>query len=318
MNVAPDFCPLCQGSINISLETGNVFGDKSKVRSFYHCGSCDVFFQWPRLTVDEESTFYRDEFEKFMESRNDQGGMDWSGPERHVQSNSDQRNRRERYLKPYYERASRGKSPHLLEVGCSSGFMMAGLEAEYGITPVGIEPSGSFAKYLRSQGYQIFQSIDDHLQNSSQDQYDLITNYFVLEHIQDPFAFCRILFGLLKPGGSLIMEVPNAADPLRTVYETQAFKDFYWSIAHPWYFTQKSLSFLLRSSLPGATAEIFLDQRYDIGNHVRWLKDGRPGGQGKLAEIFDSEFNSHFRRCLIQSDRCDTLVAVVTKDLERK
>lgn len=309
----PDACPLCGCKDGIKVETTFVFGDTTGKRSFYECPGCSVFFQWPRLTQEEEGRFYRDEFEKFMESRNSQGGLDWTGPERHIKSNSDQRERREKYLRPFYEGLANKKDPRLLEVGCSSGFMMNGLAERYGITAVGIEPSGAFSSFLKNEGYVVFPNMEDHDRHCPQHQYDIITNYFVLEHIQDPVFFCRALFEKLRPGGHLIMEIPNAADPLRTLYPTDAFKQFYWSVAHPWYFTSKSLEYLLGTALPDAPIKVFGDQRYDIGNHVRWLREGRPGGQKTLSSVFGAEFDESFRRSLIQSGNCDTLVAIVEK-----
>src|SRR5256885_6140442 len=48
------------------------------------------------------------------------------------------------------------------------------------------------------------------------------------------------LFRSLKPGGKIVFEVPNVADPLCSVYDIPAFERFYWSIAHPWYLDRKS------------------------------------------------------------------------------
>ncbi len=143
--IIPEECPLCHSDDKdrIHVETDKVFGDRPPHdRKFYHCSVCDVFFLWPRFSHDEERLFYRNEFEKFMEKRNSLGGMDWSGPKRHILTNYEQRRRREEYLRPYYLELSRKTEARVLEVGCSSGFMLTGIEEMYGISCTGIEHPG--------------------------------------------------------------------------------------------------------------------------------------------------------------------------------
>jgi 2-polyprenyl-3-methyl-5-hydroxy-6-metoxy-1,4-benzoquinol methylase len=76
-------------------------------------------------------------------------------------------------------------------------------------------------------------------------KFDVIMHFFVLEHISDPLNFLKLQIELLKPGGKIIFEIPNAADVIYSVYDIPAFERFYWSIAHPWYFSEKSLTYLL-------------------------------------------------------------------------
>ena len=117
--------------------------------------------------------------------------------------------------------------------------------------------------------------------------------------------------GLLNPGGKLVFEIPNVADPLHTVYDIPAFERFYWSVAHPWYFSDKSLRFLLDQL--GSPYNIQLDQRYDLSNHLIWARDGRPGGMGRFSNVFGKEFDQMYKTTLIQQGKCDTLIGVITK-----
>lgn len=300
---------------SLSLETTEVYGAaKGRGCAFYHCSACDIFFQWPLLSEADERTFYQWEFEKFMQGRNASGGFDWTGPESHAKSNLPQRERREAFLRPHYEALrSRGQGS-LLEVGCSSGFMLEGLSERYGIKCFGIEPSGVFQEYLNQRDMPVTASLEEMVKSYPGQRYDLIMHFFVLEHIREPAAFIAATLNLLAPGGTLVIEIPNAQDPLRTLYPVEAFGKFYWSIAHPWYFTAKSFEYLLRDKCGLNQFEIMGDQRYDIGNHTRWLLEGKSGGQGRLGAVFDKEFDGHFRRCLVRSGHCDTLVAFIKKN----
>jgi SAM-dependent methyltransferase len=312
----PRNCALCSApTSSLSLETAEVYGDTpGGGRAFHHCGSCDVFFQWPRLSEEDEKAFYKGEFEKFMLGRNASGGFDWTGPESHVKSNLPQRERREAFLRPYYDKLKARGQGSVLEVGCSSGFMLEGLREKYGLDCFGVEPSGVFREYLNHKGMPVTSSLEELMKAQPGRKYDLIMHFFVLEHIREPAPFIAATLELLAPGGTLIVEIPNAQDPLRTLYQTAAFKKFYWSIAHPWYFTPKSFEFLLRDKCGLKEFEVVGDQRYDIGNHTRWLLEGKPGGQGRLAPVFDKEFDVHFKRCLVQSGHCDTLVAFIRRN----
>ncbi len=314
---SPTRCPLCGvESTQFRIETKNVFGnlEGGSERAFYECHNCTVFFQWPTLTKEEELIFYNQEFEKFMATRSPSGDIDWTKPSSHRRTNEPQRRRRERYLSSHYSRLSELSEPSLLEVGCSSGFMLTGLQQRYGIHCTGIEPSDVFRGLLKTQGFDVYSSLEELRRLKPDHRYDLITHYFVLEHIQDPARFLIEQFELLKSGGQIIIEIPNAADPLRTIFPTEAFEKFYWSIAHPWYFTEKSVNHLLEKICQFKDFEISLDQRYDIGNHTRWLLEGKPGGQGRLESIFDETFNECYRKSLVQSGLADTLILTIRKN----
>ena len=302
---APARCPLCQsGSEAQSLVTQNVYGDQGG-RSFFRCATCQVIHLFPGLSPEEERAFYANEFASFMAGRSGESGG-WSQPERHVAANQATVVRRMRYL--------RGTLPprgRILEVGCSSGFMLYPL-AEAGHECVGVEPSGVFAGYVRSKKIACFDTLDEMRADSRyRDGFDLVMHFFVLEHVADPVSFLRAQLALLRPGGKLVFEIPNAADALVTVYDIPAFERFYWSVAHHWYFTEPSLRFLLERI--GVPHEIRRDQRYDLSNHMVWARDGKPGGMGRYTGKIGGAIEEAYKQALVESGHCDTLVGIVRK-----
>ena len=196
----------------------------------------------------------------------------------------------------------------LLEIGCSSGFMLHGLADEYQFNVSGIEPSGVFSEFLKMKGINVKDSLESYIEENPNSKFDLIMHFFVLEHIQDPVPFLKKSYDLLNENGVLVCEIPNANDPLRTLFPTPEFKDFYWSIAHPWYFTHDSIEFLLSKKCGFTNFEVFGDQRYDLGNHSKWMLKGKPGGQNELDNIFGEDFKKIYRDKLIQAKKCDTLI----------
>jgi SAM-dependent methyltransferase len=302
----PETCPLCRASAEQQgVVTRHVYGAKGAERAFFYCSSCDVRYMHPSLTSEEEARFYAAEFEGFMAGRAGAAGG-WNKVDDHIRANEPTRLRRMAFLQPYLERRS-----IVLEVGCSSGFMLFPL-IEAGHACVGVEPSGVFSDFLRTRGLSVYASLGQLPRCGRQDLFDIVIHFFVLEHIAQARAFLEQQLALLKPGGKIIFEIPNAADPLFSVYDIPAFERFYWSIAHPWYFSEASLRYLLDQV--GRPYEILRDQRYDLSNHMVWARDGRPGGMGRFTEILGPELEESYKKALIRTGRCDTLVGIVSND----
>jgi SAM-dependent methyltransferase len=300
----PQTCPLCAASADQQIVvTAHVYGDKSRQRAFFHCLACDVRYQHPGLSAEEEAQFYAAEFEGFMAGRaGAQGG--WQKIEDHHRANEPTRLRRMKYIQPHL-----GSRSKVLEVGCSSGFMLFPL-IEAGHQCIGVEPSGAFGEYLRSRGLQVHSDMQQLPSELRKSQFDVVMHFFVLEHIAQPQAFIESQLALLKPGGKLIFEIPNVADPLHTVYDIPAFERFYWSVAHPWYFSEPSLRHVL--DRVGRPYQILLDQRYDLSNHMTWARDGRPGGMGRFTSQLGSELEESYKQALVRTGKCDTLIGVIT------
>lgn len=300
----PHHCSLCSAPAEqLSVITPHVYGD-SAGRAFFRCAACGVCFLHPGLSAEEEQSFYAAEFESFMSGRAGATGG-WTQPERHIAANQSTVERRMRYLHEVLPTAGR-----VLEVGCSSGFMLYPLR-DAGYDCVGIEPSGVFRDYLGKRGIPCHDSLAA-LAEGPEGQFDAIMHFFVLEHISDPRAFLLAQMRLLRPGGVLVFEIPNSADPLVTVYDIPAFERFYWSVAHHWYFNETSLAHLMRGL--GVERAIRRDQRYDLSNHMVWARDGRPGGMSRFTAKLGDAVEETYKQALITSGNCDTLIGVIRKE----
>jgi len=302
----PTHCPLCRAGIDSqSVVTSHVFGREGGEHAFFNCISCGVRYQYPTLSPEEESRFYAAEFENFMSSRSGFDGG-WHRAEEHIASNELTRKRRMQYLKPYLIDKCK-----ILEIGCSSGFMLLPL-AEKGYSCSGIEPSGIFRDFVNNKGLRVYESFEELKSEPLGEKLDLIIHFFVLEHIINPFDFLKSQLDLLKPGGKIIFEIPNAADPLFELYDIPAFERFYWSVAHPWYFNESSIIYLLKKL--GSNFNVLREQRYDWSNHMIWARDGKPGGMGRFTNVLGEEFDQNYKKTLIKSGFCDTLVVIINID----
>ena len=301
----PISCPMCNADNNYQfVVTHHVYGDLENRHAFYHCDKCDVRYLYPRLSPEQERKFYEMEFEKFMDRRaGPKGG--WENVKSHYKANEPNRIRRMSYLNPYLQEHSR-----ILEVGCSSGFMLKPL-LDQGHECHGVDPSNKFRDYLDSVKIHNYSSMDELEAAKESEGFDIIMHFFVLEHISNPLNFLEQQIKMLKAGGKIVFEIPNVSDPLYAIYDIPEFERFYWSIAHPWYFSVKSLDYLLKKlNFPFS---IELDQRYDLSNHLIWARDGKPGGMERFTQKLGADLELNYKKNLIKTGYCDTLIGIISK-----
>ena len=294
-------CRICNAKEEFQkIRAEYVFGGTNK-HKFWECCECGAIYLSPTLSKEEEKNFYNKEFEKFMSTRVGDH-RDWSNAEKHIQSNQDQVNRRWEFLEEHIiENAT------VLEIGCSSGFMLEKFKKE-GCKVCGIEPSGEFLEFIHNKGYEAYETIEEIDENK---KFDIITHFFVFEHISDPFDFINKQLSLLNEGGMIIAEIPSATDPLTSLYNIDSFEKFYWSIAHHYYYTPKSLEYILDKM--GLKYELIPEQRYDLSNHITWMTEGRPGGQSNYNHIFTEELIEKYKQDLKDSWMCDTIFLKIYK-----
>jgi SAM-dependent methyltransferase len=295
-------CRICKSKENQKLRADNVFGGRDE-HNFWECDNCGVIYLYPYLSEEEEKHFYKKEFEKFMSSRVGDH-RDWSNAKKHILSNQDQVKRRWKFLENHISENKR-----LLEIGCSSGFMMDAFR-DAKLDCYGVEPSGEFLEFLKQNGHTVYESLDELKQNKDI-KFDIITHFFVFEHISEPFKFLEDTYKMLNHGGVIIAEIPSSTDVLTSVYNIPAFENFYWSIAHHYYYNPKSLEFILNKL--GYRYEILPEQRYDLSNHMTWMMDGKPGGQNRF-NIFSNQTLESYKQDLMDNWKCDTVILKIFKD----
>lgn len=296
----PNSCNLC-GSNNLCVKADFVYGDRTESKAFYQCHDCDVVFQYPFFSKEEEEIFYKKNFERYMSSRS--GNSAWLGAREHIIANEGTFKRRFKFLRDWINIWNDKK---VLEIGCSSGFMLFPI-AELGATVNGIEPSDVFSEFLVEKGVNLYSNLEEVPDESM----DIIMHFFVMEHITDIKRWLLEQYRILKPGGSIIIEVPSCDDPLYTVFKNAAFHRFYWSVVHPWYFNKKSVEFLI-DNLGFLDVEILPYQRYGLKNHFNWAINNSPGMDESLIHITETA-DAAYKEALELSGNTDTLLIKINK-----
>lgn len=138
----------------------------------------------------------------------------------------------------------RHPSGSLLDVGCGTGLLLT-VARTRGYTVQGIEFSAYASHFAREHhALKVTTGTISSAATSMNERFDVITLNHVLEHLEDPRADLITLRGLLAPGGTLVIGVPNFASAFRLVLGSR------WPsllpLEHLWHFTPDSLTSLLK------------------------------------------------------------------------
>ncbi|MFN8413199.1 MAG: class I SAM-dependent methyltransferase [Anaerolineales bacterium] len=286
-------CRIC-GSVDSKLIGSHV--SDAPESSEYQCQQCGIVYLYPIMSEKEEADFYRAEFEKYMAGRS---GAGWKSPQAHFRSYQPEGERRLPLVRPFLK-----QNDDVLEIGSSTAYFLDDLRGYVG-SVTGVEPSEAYREYANGLGLQTYESLGELTGRS----FDVIFLYYVLEHLRDPIGYMSSLASWLKPGGRILLEVPNVDDVLLGPYTIPAFAPFYWQKAHYYNFSHRTLSDVLTRA--GYTVQVLPAQRYDLSNHMVWMMDGKPGGAGRFKELFTPELETAYAEALKRNWKCDTLFAVM-------
>jgi len=152
------------------------------------CRECHVFFRTPRPTQDDIKKSY------------DSGSTfeDW------IPQEKDRREGWKRRLRLIVRHISSGD---LLDVGTGDGHFLE-VAQEAGFTVEGTELSDDGINRAKSRGYSVRKGQLTDI-DFGEKRFDVITIWHVLEHVPNPGEVIRKSFSLLRPGGILVVAVPD-------------------------------------------------------------------------------------------------------------
>lgn len=99
----------------------------------------------------------------------------------------------------------------VLDVGCSSGYLLEYLERRKGCRCVGIEPDPSAARRASSLGFEVMCAPADEALGAIDPtrSFDFIVFGDVLEHMMEPLQVLRRSLPFLTCGGAVVVSLPN-------------------------------------------------------------------------------------------------------------
>ena len=184
---------LCCGSNKSSVKHAFDFEASPGTFVLRSCGSCGLLFNSPRVL--DLAALYESEYYVFSEPESVRYDHAFAQVRRHLDP---QLGVAEGHL-------------DILEVGSARGHLLHILN-HIGHRACGIEISQHASQWSRRWfGVDVRQGmIEDYAKDPSAGRFDLVWCNDVIEHVPDPLAFVRSCAEVLKPGGRLILDTPNA------------------------------------------------------------------------------------------------------------
>lgn len=187
-----------------------------------------------------------------------------------------------------------GSKGSLLDVGAGTGdFLLCSKKSGWFIQ--GIEPNLKARKLASKKGVDLLENIKE----ISNEKFDVITLWHVLEHIPDLENYILKLKAMLKDKGIIIIAVPNYKS-----YDAQYYKEFWAAYdvpRHLWHFSPNSINFLFSKQkmkvvkiLPMIFDSYYvslLSEKYKTGK-MNYIKAFIFGSLSNFKALFNKNYSS--------------------------
>lgn len=293
-------CTLC-GCPKIELQDykiRNITDDSCKM---YKCKNCETHFMFP-LPSQNLANYYDGTFREEVHTSK---YYNYTELDKVFNNFSEEANLR-------VERVKKDLSPNdkVLEIGSSVGYFTVAI-SDYVHDVYATEWDSKARAYIQNR----LSKYNINVAKNPEDfdtKFDKIFLFHVLEHIENPINFLRILKRLLNENGKIYIEVPNVDDVMVKSFKCRPFIEHYYKKAHLFNFNEKGLEYIFKHS-DFNDYEITYIQRYNFSNNLYWLSDGKPSGRNSSVynTIVTSELNNEYIKSLTLNKQTDTLFAVI-------
>jgi len=196
----PVACYLCgsRASREFMHAEDDLGGTPGRFR-FVRCLNCGLAYQNPRVPLDRIGAYYDDTYIAHRKKRN------WGVLTPLFERAMNKLDADKATIVSRYIRLPPGSE--VLDVGCAVGTFLARLRAEYGARVTGVDFKDlSTAESMRDVEFHcgLFYEAD-----LAANRFDLVTMWHFLEHDYDPMRSLATAHRVMKPGGTLVIEVPR-------------------------------------------------------------------------------------------------------------
>ena len=202
------------------------------------CHECGFVYRSPALTNLELDVLYE---------RYDQDVFSNTTPDDYFDkiislSNDESENwQKIAWLKEVIRKKGTGNIREALDIGCGGGTLLHTAREQLFLEKVaGVELNAVYADLARRRLNANILN-ETYVSGLFYNQFDLLINTKVLEHVPDPFPFLKEMYADLKTGGLLFIEVPDVSD----MHSLPPTHERFW-IPHIYFFSANTLSALLR------------------------------------------------------------------------
>jgi SAM-dependent methyltransferase len=226
-------CIVCDHSARIAIEKLAGY-QKGQEFEIYYCPSCNTSFAWPHEVDDKIYDHIYSQisvipgYNRYAAYADDvainKNGLEYlAGKEANYFSvkeilgqNTDKKNK-------------------ILEVGSGLGYLTYAIYQQgYDITGLDISSDAVKESQRKFGNHYVCQDVYQYAMNNPE-KFDIVILTEVIEHVQDPKGFCKVLISLLKAGGKLIITTPN-----KSAYSPEAYWETELPPVHLTWFSENS------------------------------------------------------------------------------
>ncbi len=157
----------------------------------------------------------------------------------------------------------------LLDIGCATGTLLR-VASEHGWIASGVEPSRWAVDMIEAPLREnvFLGTFED--TSFPDDTFDLVVLWETLEHIEDPSATLRKASRILRPGGIIVINIPNIES-----FWSHLLRDRWWLVEqmHYYYFEPRTIRQLLENSGFSVISIKPFKKTFSLGYLIQKLRD---------------------------------------------
>jgi len=273
-------CDLCGSEDRVPLFSGpdRLIG-LAGTFSYVRCAQCGLIYQYPRLPWTRLAAHYNGDYSAHTPLLQDEP--------------SPLRRAVKRYgvlkLRWYVERfQGQGR---LLDVGCGTGHFLEEMQRSGRWELTGLEPTHGAAAYARERlGIPVLEKTLEEAAFPPA-SLDVITLWNVLEHLASPMQALRRTWDWLRPGGYLILAIPNVESLSRRLFGRYWVG---WDLPrHLYAFPRRTLQRMFeRSGFRALDRRCFLITYFSLGTSLTFWYQDWPASLQALARLLQRAYYS--------------------------
>ena len=207
--------------------------------------------------------------------------------------------------KKLIERETEKSNGNILDIGCGTGAFLNTMQ-KGGWKITGLEPDET-ARVKAKTLYGIDPQPSNNIFNLSNNSYDAITMWHVLEHVHELNEYVAQLKNMLTEKGKIFIAVPNY-----TSYDAQHYGQFWAAYdvpRHLYHFSPESMKKLVEQH--GLTIKKIKPMWFD-SFYVSMLSEQYKNGKGNLIKAFLVGLVSNIKT-LFNLKKCSSLIYIIEK-----
>lgn len=282
-------CPVCTGTAASKYLQVTDYSSSKKNFEVWKCPDCTACFTQDAPAQDEIAPYYQ--FEDYISHTDTKKGL--LARLYHFVRNITLRSKRDMIKK-----ATGLNTGQILDIGCGTGAFLHTMQ-KCGWQVTGLEPDETARKNCLAI-HGITAQLPDELFSLPEQTYDAITLWHVLEHVHQLQDYIARINKLLKPGGILVIAVPNYTSHDALVYQQ------YWAAwdvpRHLYHFSPAAMKVLLERHqfTVQQTKPMWFDSFYVSMLSEKYRK-------GNIVKAFFTGLSSNFK-ALFHREKCSSLI----------